>query len=138
MVGILGSFFESFLGVSPPIIPDKVDEFRKRPVDQAPIVTKMILMTEHGEEPTLADPAEPLPINHQGTVSEGAAEPGLNRAQEREVEEGKRAMEDDTMSVDDDLENAETLEHSADQAPEAGDDDTIETPAQKQENESWQ
>jgi putative membrane protein len=138
LVGILGSFFESLLGLSPPIIPDKADEFRKRPVDQAPIVTQMILKTGHEEEPALADPAEPLPANHQNGVSEGAEEPGLNRAQEREVEEGERAMEDDTMSVDDDLESADTLEQAADQAPEAGDDDPNETPAQKQENESWQ
>ena len=138
LIGILGSFFESLLGISPPIIPDKAVEFRKRPVDQAPIVTKMILKTEHEEEPALADPAEPLPANHQDAVSEGAEEPGLNRAQEREAEEGKRAMEVDTMSVDDDLENADTLGKAAEQASEAGDDAPNETPAQQQEQEPWQ
>jgi len=138
LVGILGSFFESLLGVSPPIIPDEADRFRKRPVDQAPIVTKMILKTDHEEEPALADPAEPLLSNHQDAVSEGAEEPGLNRAQEREVEEGERVMEDDSMAVDDDLENADTLEQAANQAQEAVDNDPSETPDQKQENESWQ
>jgi len=131
LIGIFGSFFESFLGLSPPIIPDKADELQKRPQSQAPLVTQMILKADQEEEPGLADPAEPLPVNNQDTVSEGADESGLSRVQEQEVEEGKQVIKDDTMPVDEDLENAGTLDQAAEHAAETGDADPNETPAQK-------
>lgn len=120
LIGILGSFFESFLGLSPPIIPDQPDEFRQSPVDQAPIVTKMILGADHEEEPTFADPAAPIEVSQNDSVPEQAA--GMNPAEEREVDKGERAMEADTMPVDDDLENADTLEQGEEQAASTGDD----------------
>jgi len=137
LVGILGSFFESLLGLSPPIVSDEQAGLRKQAGDQTQVVTKMILKTDQ-EEVGLADPAEPLPANQQDDVSADEEESGLNPAQEREVEEGKQVMEEETMSVDEDLENADTLDEAAEQAAETGDDNPNETLAQKQENESWQ
>ena len=60
LIGILGSFFESLFGLSPPIVPDEQDESRLRKADPTPVVTKMILKTGQGEEPRLVDPATPL------------------------------------------------------------------------------
>jgi len=118
LIGILGSFFESLLGLSPPLIPDETDELRKRPVDQAPIVTKMILMADQDEEPVLADPAAPLPVNHQDGISEEVKTSVLDPVQEHEVDAGERATEEESMPVNEDLENADTLE----QATETDDD----------------
>ena len=134
LIGILGSFFESLLGLSQPITPNQSDEFRQSPVDQAPIVTKMILGADHEEEPTFADPAAPIEVSQNDSVSEQAA--GLNPAEEREVDKGERAMEADTMPVDEDLENADTLEQGEEQAASSSDGDPPRTSVLPEVDES--
>ena len=75
LIGILGSFFESLFGLSPPIIPDvEDDESQLRKADPTPVVTKMILKKGQGEEPKLADPAAPLVAGQKDSLSDEAPE----------------------------------------------------------------
>ncbi|HEY54288.1 MAG TPA: phage holin family protein, partial [Caldilineae bacterium] len=72
LIGILGSFFESLFGLSPPIVPDEQDESRLRQADPTPVVTKMILKTGQAEEPKLVDPAAPLLTNQDNGLPKQA------------------------------------------------------------------
>jgi len=125
LIGILGSFFESLLGLSPPIVPDKTDEFRKRPIDKAPIVTQMILKSNHEEEPVLVDPATPLSTSHHDPVSDPTEEPGSSPDQEQEVDEEGQVTEDERVPGDEDLEYADTLEQVTETGVDASPDESL-------------
>jgi putative membrane protein len=158
LIGILGSFFESLLGLSPPIVPDEQDESRLRKADPTPVVTKMILKTGQGEEPRLVDPATPLLASQENGLRiealvqpEGeevlmepvdrvspppppdialeAEEPG-----EQEVAEDAAVTEEEPIAAEAGVEGAE----SPDLVVEPHDDVQNETSAQAEENESWQ
>ena len=175
LIGILGSFFESLFGLSPPIVPDEQNESRLRKADPTPVVTKMILKTGQGEEPKLVDPATPLLVGQENSLQEHvqpvvgappgeevlvepvdrvspsppsdamleAEEPGEQVVVEDEPiteEESSEqvVVEDEPITEEEpailDMENVEAPELSA----ETGDGDQSDTPAQAEENESWQ
>ncbi len=161
LVGILGSFFESLLGLSLPIVPDEQAELRKQSGDQTQVVTKMILKRDQ-EEVGLADPAAPLLVGHpNGLAAEGDLPPlehlpeeemlveladqtspplppdialEVEEPEEQEVAEDGSVTEEEPAVPDADTESVE----SPDLLVETSEDIQNETPAQAEENESWQ